>query len=65
MRSKIEIYRAKARECEVRAREMPPGLRRMFPTLAEHWRKLAADAADRRLKQIEVADRRKKRTKVS
>ena len=35
----------------------------MFLTLAEH--KLAADAADRRLKQIEVADHRKKRTKVS
>jgi hypothetical protein len=66
MRSKIEIYRAKATECEVRAQEMPPGLRRTFLTLAEYWRKLAFDAADRRRKQMqEAADRRKKRTKVS
>jgi hypothetical protein len=69
MRSKIEIYRAKATECEVRAQEMPPGLRRTVLTLAEYWRKLAfdaADAADRRRKQMqETADRRKKRTKVS
>ena len=69
MRSKIEIYRAKATECEVRAQEMPPGLRRTFLTLAEYWRKLAfdaAEAADRRRKQIQEAeDRREKRTKVS
>jgi hypothetical protein len=63
MRSKIEIYRAKATECEVRAQEMPPGLRRTFHTLAEHWRELASDAADRRRKQVqEEADRRRKKT---
>ena len=64
MRSKVEIYRAKARECEGRAQEMPPGLRRVFLTLAEHWKKLASDAAhaaDRRRKQMqEAADRRRK-----
>ena len=69
MESKVEIYQAKARECEGRAQEMPPALRRMFISLAEHWRKLASNAAeteDRRRKQIqEAADRRKKRTKVS
>jgi hypothetical protein len=63
MQSKMEIYQAKATQCELRAREMPPALRRMFLTLAAHWRKLASDAgeaADRRRKQ-EAADRRNKR----
>jgi hypothetical protein len=68
MEPNVEIYQAKARECEGRAREMPPTLRRMFISLAEHWRKLASDAAetaDRRRKQMqEAASRRKKRTKV-
>ena len=69
MESKSEFYLAKFRECEGRAHEMPPALRRTFLSLAEHWRKLAsnaAEAADRRRNQIqEAADRRKKRTKVS
>jgi phytoene/squalene synthetase len=61
MRSKIEIYRANATQCEARAQEMPPGLRREFLAMAEHWRKiakLAANAAD-------AADHRKKPTDVS
>ena len=66
MGSKSEFYIAKARECEGRAQEMPPAFRRTFRTLAEHWRELAfdaADAADRRRKQVqEVADRRRKKT---
>jgi len=41
---KIEIYQANAKECEDRAREMPPGLRLDLLTMAEHWRKLAAVA---------------------
>jgi hypothetical protein len=69
MESKVEIYQAKARECEGRAQEMPPALRRMFISLAEHWRKLASDAAataDRRRKQMqEAANRRKNRTGFS
>ena len=52
-------YLANAKECEGRAQEMPPALRRMFLSLAEHWRKLASDAT-------KTADRRrKKRTKVN
>jgi hypothetical protein len=55
-------YLANARECEDRSQEMPPALRHTFVGLAEHWRKLAsnaAEAADRR--QIhEAGDRRKK-----
>jgi len=57
MQSKTEIYLANAAQCEARAQEMPPTLRRELVLLAENWRKLAsktADAADR-----EGADRRK------
>jgi len=48
MQSKKEIYEANATQCEVRAQEMPPGLRREFLALAANWRKLAdlIDAAD-------------------
>jgi hypothetical protein len=34
MQSKKEIYQANANQCEVRAQEMPPGLRREFLALA-------------------------------
>jgi hypothetical protein len=61
MGSKPEFYIAKARECERRAQEMPPALRRTFLSWAAHWRKIASNAAkaeDRR--QIEEAgDNRK------
>jgi hypothetical protein len=61
MGSKPEFYIAKARECERRAQEMPPALRRTFLSWAAHWRKIASNAAkaeDRR--QIdEAADHRK------
>jgi hypothetical protein len=61
MGSKPEFYIAKARECERRAQEMPPALRRTFLSWAAHWRKIASNAAkaeDRR--QIEeAADNRK------
>ena len=48
MLSKKEIYEANATQCEVRAKEMPPGLRREFLALAANWRKLGdlIDAAD-------------------
>jgi hypothetical protein len=46
MQSKIEIYQANATQCEARAQEMPPALRRDFLVLAENWRKLASKAAD-------------------
>jgi hypothetical protein len=57
MQSQIEIYLANAAQCEARAQEMPPALRREFLILAEEWRK-KADAAD-------AAERRKKSTNVS
>jgi hypothetical protein len=41
MPSKSETYLAKAGECEQRAKEMPPALRREFLKMAEEWRKLA------------------------
>jgi len=41
MQSKKEIYESNATQCEYRAQEMPPGLRREFLTLAANWRKLA------------------------
>jgi hypothetical protein len=48
MQSKKGIYEANATQCEVRAKEMPPGHRREFLALAANWRKLAdlIDAAD-------------------
>jgi hypothetical protein len=55
MGSKSE-YLANASECEGRAQEMPPALRRTFLSWAAHWRKIASNAAeaeDRR--QIEEA----------
>jgi hypothetical protein len=42
MPSKSETYLAKADECEQRAREMPPALRREFLMMAAEWRKLAS-----------------------
>ena len=59
MQSKIEIYLANATQCEARAQEMPPELRRELLILAEQWRKradaaVAADAADRRKKSTNV-----------
>jgi hypothetical protein len=48
MQSKKEIYESNATQCEDRAQEMPPGLRREFLALAANWRKFAdlVDAAD-------------------
>ena len=57
MQSKIEIYRANATQCETRAEEMPPTLRRELLVLAENWRKLASNAAD--AADGKGADRRK------
>jgi len=59
MQSKKEIYQANATQCEARAQEMPPGLRREFLALAAHWRKLASgatDAADRRMQEATDRD---------
>jgi len=42
MQSKTEILHANADQCEARAQEMPPTLRRDFLFLAENWRKLAS-----------------------
>ena len=59
MESKKEIYQANATQCEDRAQEMPPGLRREFLTLAENWRKLAklSDAADSADRMQDATDR--------
>ena len=46
MQSKIEIYHVNAAQCEARAQEMPPTLRREFLVLAENRRKLASKAAE-------------------
>jgi hypothetical protein len=60
MQSKIEIYLANTAQCEARAQEMPPGLRRELLALADEWRKRAdAAVAD------DAADRGKKSTNVS
>lgn len=58
MQSKKEIYQANATQCEVRAQDMPPGLRREFVALAAHWRKLAsaADATERRMQDATEPD---------
>jgi hypothetical protein len=45
METKIETYQANAAQCEDRALEMPPELRRDLLILAENWRKLASKAA--------------------
>jgi hypothetical protein len=59
LQSKIEIYQANANQCEARAQEMPPALRREFLVLAENWRKLASKADE-----AEVKGRPKKQTKT-
>src|SRR5215475_14577931 len=41
MKSKTKIYHGNADQCEARAQDMPPTLRREFLALAENWRKLA------------------------
>jgi len=45
-----ETYQANAKKCEDRAEEMPPELRRDLLMAARHWRKLAAVADKRDLK---------------
>jgi hypothetical protein len=57
--SKPRLYHANANQCEARAQEMPPTLRREFLVLAENWRKLASKAAE-----AEVEDRAKKADKA-
>jgi len=59
MQSKTVTYLANAYQCEVRAQDMPPTLRREFVVLAENWRKLASKAAE-----AEVEDRPKKEDKA-
>jgi hypothetical protein len=44
---KSETHLAKADECERRASEMPPALRREFLKMAAEWRKLAS-ASDKK-----------------
>jgi hypothetical protein len=44
MPRKADDYRAKAEECEKRAKEAPPALRGEFLRTAQQWRDLAADA---------------------
>jgi hypothetical protein len=60
MQSKIEIYQANATQCETRAEEMPPALRRDLLVLAENWRKLASKADE-----AEVKGGPKKQTNVN
>ena len=59
MQSKTEIYHDSANQCEARAEEMPPTLRREFLALADHWRKLASQ-----VDEVKVEDRPKKRSKT-
>jgi hypothetical protein len=43
----VETYRFNAKQCEDRAEQMPPGLRRDLLVAARQWRKLAAIADER------------------
>jgi len=43
----VETYQANAKQCEDRAEQMPPALRRDLLVAARQWRKLAA-IADKR-----------------
>jgi len=43
----VETYRSNAKQCEDRAEQMPPGLRRDLLVAARQWRKLAAIADGR------------------
>jgi hypothetical protein len=52
MQSKTEMYQANANQCEARAQEMPPALRRDFLVLAENWRKLASKADEAEVKGL-------------
>jgi hypothetical protein len=46
------MYQANANQCEARAQEMPPALRREFLVLAENWRKLASKADEAEVKGL-------------
>jgi hypothetical protein len=43
MPSDVETYRSNAKQCEDRAEQMPPGLRRDLLVAARQWRKLAEE----------------------
>jgi len=43
----VETYRSNAKQCEDRAEQLPPGLRRDLLVAARQWRKLAAIADER------------------
>jgi hypothetical protein len=47
MPSDVETYRSNAKQCEDRAEQMPPGLRRDLLVAARQWRKLAATTDER------------------
>jgi len=43
MPSDVETYPSNAKQCEDRAEQMPPGLRRDLLVAARQWRKLAEE----------------------
>jgi hypothetical protein len=51
MPADTETYQANAKECEDRAEQMPPGLRRDLLMAARQWRKLASVAEKRGLEK--------------
>ena len=50
----VETYHSNAKQCEERAQQMPPALRRDLLVAARQWRKLAA-IADKR--ENDLADK--------
>ena len=61
MPSDVETYRANAKQCEGRAEQMPPGLRRDLLVAARQWRKLAAIADKRENDLVDATTLRNKK----
>ena len=57
----VETYQANAKQCEDRAEQMPPALRRDLLVAARQWRKLAAIADKRENDLVDATTLRNKK----
>ena len=57
----VKTYRSNAKQCEDRAEQMPPGLRRDLLVAARQWRKLAAIADKRENDLVDATTLRNKK----
>jgi hypothetical protein len=57
----VETYQSNAKQCEDRAEQMPPALRRDLLVAARQWRKLAAIADKRENDLVDATTLRNKK----